>query len=73
MKISFVIPAYNEQRNIADCISAVQAEINRTGFLSEIVVVNNASTDRTKEIASGYPNVRVVDEIRKGLVWARKA
>lgn len=73
MKISFVIPAYNEQGNIAACIAAIQAEIDRTGFPSEIIVVNNASTDRTREIATSYVDVQVVDESRKGLVWARKA
>jgi cellulose synthase/poly-beta-1,6-N-acetylglucosamine synthase-like glycosyltransferase len=39
----------------------------------EIIVVNNASTDRTREVALGYPGVRVVDEPRKGLTFARQA
>jgi len=40
---------------------------------TEIIVVNNASTDATKTIAQGFAGVRVVDEARKGLVWARQA
>ena len=39
----------------------------------EVIVVNNASTDRTEEIAGGFSNVAVVNEPRKGLLWAREA
>lgn len=78
MKISFVIPAYNEEGYIADCLRAVQTEIARFGrerpdVMVEVVVVNNVSIDRTKEIAMGFRNVRVVDEFHKGLVRARHA
>ncbi len=78
MKISFVIPAYNEEARIGACIESVQKEISITidpdtkqKVVAEIVVVNNVSTDKTKEIASSYVGVRVVDENNKGLVWAR--
>lgn len=73
MDVSFVIPAYNEEKNIAGCVEAVFAELKRTPVEAEIVVVNNASTDRTKVVASGIPGVRVVDEPHKGLAAARKA
>ncbi len=48
-------------------------EVKRSGCQAEIVVVNNASTDKTKQIALSYPGVRVVDETQKGLVHARHA
>lgn len=75
MKISFSIPAYNEEHRIGRCLEAVQKEIVRSGMEgdAEIVVVNNASTDRTKVIASRFAGVKVVDETRKGLTWARQA
>jgi cellulose synthase/poly-beta-1,6-N-acetylglucosamine synthase-like glycosyltransferase len=47
--------------------------VQRSGADVDIVVVNNASVDRTKEIALSYPGVRVVDEEKKGLVNARHA
>ena len=72
MKISFVIPAYNEEKRIADCLSSVLKEISNYKYNTEVVVVNNASKDRTKEIASSFQGVKVVDEYNKGLVWARK-
>lgn len=73
MTISFVIPAYNEEKSIGACLESVLREIHRTRADADIVVVNNASTDRTKEIALQYPGVRVVDEPIKGLVHARHA
>lgn len=75
MKISFVIPAYNEEEVIGVCLKAVIREIARNAgeWKTEVIVVNNASVDKTKEIASSFPSVRVVDETRKGLVWARRA
>jgi glycosyltransferase involved in cell wall biosynthesis len=71
MRMSFVIPAYNEQELIGDCLRAVLARIAKTNFETEIIVVNNASTDRTAEVAAAFPGVKVIDEPRKGLSRAR--
>jgi cellulose synthase/poly-beta-1,6-N-acetylglucosamine synthase-like glycosyltransferase len=78
MKISFVIPAHNEEARIGACLEAIQKEIARAEGAreiapgeSEIIVVNNVSTDKTKDIALSYTRVAVVDEHHKGLVWAR--
>lgn len=73
MKVSFSIPAYNEETVIAECLRSVLAEIERSGVSAEVVVVDNASTDRTGKIASGFPGVRVVTEAKKGLTHARAA
>ena len=73
MKISFVIPAFNEARNIRVCLSSFLRELEGDPFPSEIIVVNNASTDGTGEIAGQFPGVIVVNEPRKGLVMARQA
>jgi glycosyltransferase involved in cell wall biosynthesis len=58
--ISLIIPAYNEEKYISTCLD--YAIKNSNGKLLEIIVVDNASTDNTKKIASNYPNVRVVYE-----------
>jgi glycosyltransferase involved in cell wall biosynthesis len=73
MKISFVVPAYNEEDRIAGCLESILAELKCTPADAEIIVVNNASTDRTKEVAQGFAGVRVIDESKKGLVRARQA
>ena len=73
MKLSFVIPAYNEEDLIGECLSSVLKQaMNRSEEL-EIIVVNNASTDGTREVALSFPGVIVVDEPKKGLVNARHA
>lgn len=71
--LAFVIPAYNEEALIGPCLESVIREVRRAGVEAEIIVVNNASTDRTKQIASAFPEVTVVDEFKKGLVHARRA
>jgi glycosyltransferase involved in cell wall biosynthesis len=71
--VSFVVPAYNEETLIASCLSAILAEISRTRCRAEIIVVNNGSTDATRQIALSIQGVRVVDEPQRGLVQARRA
>lgn len=73
MKISFVIPAYNEEDFIGPCLDSVLLEIERGHYDAEVIVVNNASTDRTREIVLKYPQVKLVDEPQKGLTLARQA
>ncbi len=51
--ITALILTYNEEPNIARTLS-------RLAWAKEIVVLDSCSTDRTREIASWYPNVRVV-------------
>jgi glycosyltransferase involved in cell wall biosynthesis len=75
MKISFVVPAYNEETLLKRSLPAIRDEILRAGQKlgvdAEIIVVNNASTDSTREVAESIEGVQVVDEPRKGLVQAR--
>jgi len=71
--ISFVVPAYNEEKHLAMTLTAITAEIKRTGCAAEVIVVNNASTDGTGELAASFAEVIVVDEPVKGLVQARRA
>lgn len=47
MKITTLIPAYNEEKTIAYVINAVQ----KTGLVDEIVVVNDGSSDNTSLVA----------------------
>jgi glycosyltransferase involved in cell wall biosynthesis len=71
--LSFVVPAYNEENYLPACLESILAQTRGREHLVEIVVVNNASTDRTSEVALRYPGVKVVDEPRKGLTFARQA
>lgn len=57
-KISTLILAKNEERNMADCIASV-------AFSDEILVIDDFSTDRTKEIAESL-GARVVQRAMNG-------
>src|SRR3989338_4132988 len=70
MDISLIIPAYNEEASIGQCLET--AIKNSKGRFKEIIVVDNASTDKTAEIARRYPSVTVVYEARKGTGNARQ-
>ena len=72
MKLSVVIPAYNEENYIGRCLQAVLREAAACGYPVEVVVVDNASTDATAEVAGRFPGVRLVREPRKGLSRARQ-
>jgi len=72
-EISFVVPAYNEEALLPRCLEAIAAEIARSDIPAEIIVVDNASTDRTQEVAHAVPGVRLVEEMERGLVPARRA
>jgi len=73
MKLSVVIPAYNEEALIGDCLRSILAESEGKNYNIEIIAVNNASTDKTREIIASFPGVKLVDEPDKGLVKARRA
>src|ERR1039458_4430725 len=73
MRLSFVVPAYNEEAYLPACLESILTQTRELGDAVEIIVVNNASTDRTRVVALGYKGVRVVDEPRKGLTFARQA
>ncbi len=70
-RLSIVIPAHNEEDFIGACLDAVMRAISHTSYDVEIIVVNNASTDRTRAVAERYPGVEVIDESRKGTNQAR--
>ncbi len=68
MKVSVVIPAYNEEKYIEDCLAAIEEQKDSK---VEIIVVDNKSTDCTGEIAERYAD-KVVREDKKGVAIARQ-
>src|SRR5262249_29319264 len=68
--LTAIVCAYNEERMLPAALHSLLAQ---TRLPDEILVVNNASTDETREVARLVPGVRIVDEPRKGLLWARAA
>ena len=52
--ISFIVPAYNEERLLGATLDALHAAGHAAGELYELVVVDDASTDRTAIIAQRH-------------------
>jgi len=60
--VSVIVPAFNAERTIGDCLAALVAQDYPRERL-EIIAVDNRSTDRTAAVMCGHP-VRVVAERR---------
>ena len=73
-KVSILIPARNEGRNIAQCLETVLAQQNLADF--QVIVLDDASTDETnqivKKLASGHANLTLLygQELPEG--WTGK-
>jgi dolichol-phosphate mannosyltransferase len=65
MKMSFVIPAHNEEKNIGKTVCELQTMLLENAIPYEIIVVNDNSTDGTAEairqIMAENPCIRTVD------------
>lgn len=67
MKVSVVIPAYNEERRIGHCLKTV---FSQTVPPFEVIVVDNNSTDDTVKIARDA-GATVIVESKQGVTFAR--
>ncbi|MBU1178857.1 glycosyltransferase family 2 protein [Patescibacteria group bacterium] len=65
MYLSVIIPAYNEEKRIADTIMDIRQYLKRQNYASEIIVVNDGSKDRTSEVVGNLkdiiPNLKFID------------
>src|SRR5579864_8901463 len=56
--VSVIIPARNEEACLGDCL---QSLVTQSGVDFEIIVVDDHSTDRTRQIASSFPEIIVIE------------
>ena len=64
-QISVVIPCLNEEEAVGRVVEQALDGIRRSGRPGEVIVVDNASTDRSAEVAAAH-GARVVSENRRG-------
>ncbi len=65
--LSVVIPAYNEERFIGTLLERINAvDLASVGFDREVIVVDDCSKDRTREIVAAVPDVRLVRQPKNG-------
>jgi glycosyltransferase involved in cell wall biosynthesis len=70
-RVSVIIPAYNAEPFIRDSVSSALAQTHRD---LEVIVVNDGSTDGTKDRLREFGDrIRVHDQVNKGLPGARNA
>lgn len=67
---SVIVPFYNEQRWLGQCIHALQRQsLDRSLF--ELIFVDNASTDRSADIVRSHPGLILLHEPRRDPYLAR--
>ncbi|MDI6840942.1 MAG: glycosyltransferase [bacterium] len=65
-KVSVIVPVYNGERTLMECLNSLM-KLKYPRDRLEIIVVDNNSTDRTKEIATQFPVTYVFERHRN---WA---
>jgi len=74
LKISVIIPVYNVERYLARCLDSVLASAGNSPAETEIICVNDGSTDGSAGILAAYADrVRVLTQANGGLGSARNA
>lgn len=56
IEVSIVIPVYNQLEYTEKCLNSIAQTVNRR---VEVVFVNNASTDKTREFLAGFKNPKL--------------
>jgi len=77
-KISFIVIAYNEERNIANCIRSISKQEELKNFAYDIIVVNDGSKDKTANIvfdlSENSKRIQLIDlQENRGRGFARHA
>ena len=70
--LQIIVPAYNVEKYIRECIDSILSQQTRYSFV--VTVVNDGSTDNTAEILKEYEtvgNVIVINQENRGLSGAR--
>jgi glycosyltransferase involved in cell wall biosynthesis len=67
--VSVIVPARNEEPCLGKCLKSL---VSQRGIRSEVIVVDDGSTDRTHEIAESISGVRVVDAGPLPVGWSGK-
>jgi glycosyltransferase involved in cell wall biosynthesis len=70
--ISFIVPAHNEEACLSRTLEAIRESADFVGQPYEIIVVNDASTDSTAEVAR-QNNARVVDVSHRQIAATRNS
>lgn len=59
MKLSIIIPAYNEEKTVSEILNKVQ-KVELGNIEKEIIFIDDGSDDKTLEFAKKFPSVKVI-------------
>ena len=76
IELTVIVPARDEKECLAACLESLVSqseEIFELGKDWELIVVDDHSTDRTADIARGFPSVTLMEALRLEPGWTGKA
>lgn len=66
MKLSIIIPCYNEEKTIAELLNKIKT-VDTLGFDKEVIVINDGSTDKSLDVLNNFKGIKVINHsINKG-------
>ena len=68
IKFSVILPLYNKEKEIANTLKSV---LNQTYKADEIIVVDDGSTDNSKEVVKKFKDVKLIEQKNCGVSCAR--
>lgn len=68
--MSVIVPARNEEASLGACLESLTGQ---TGVSFEIILVDDASTDQTREVAQSFASVQVMDASPPPANWTGKS
>lgn len=75
-RLSIIIPMYNSEKYISDCLDSIlHINLNKEDY--EVIIVNDGSTDKSKDIVDTYiannDNFKYIEQENLGAAYARNA
>ncbi len=74
MQISIIIPTYNRAIELAKLLADLLTQVEHLAIANlELIVVDNNSTDNTKQIVQAQPSIKYIFEANQGVSFARNS
>lgn len=72
--IEIIVPCYNVEKYVEECVDSILSQ--KTRYSIHVTIINDGSTDRTREVLKKYEgiqNVKIIDQRNMGHSGARNA
>ena len=65
-KVTIVIPNYNGEKYLKGCLDSIAPSVQNAAITYDIIVVDDCSTDSSREIVRSYPGVKLIEQSENG-------